>query len=291
MTDVVLGGYPPILLRWLGDDVDLPSDPGVDCEGCTNVPWVEMPAGGVDPACCNFHPRLPNFLVGQALERGEPGAARIRERIASGDGVGVLWVEAGGWWDGTRTACPYWMPGPFSCAIWRDRGATCRAFYCRASKGDLTRWWALSVRLARAEHHLAHQCALDGVPPAEGAPAEAWEAWYRLCARTVADLDLPVPDLGEPPRQVGLTGRRRVAPLPEVLVPTAPPFVLRGEQVVFQVAAGWARSAYPRAVFALLAAFDGERPWREVLEGSGLDEAVVDDLFRAGIVSPPTEPR
>jgi hypothetical protein len=145
----------------------------------------------------------------------------------------------------------------------------------------------LSVRLAHAEHHLAHRCVLDGLPPAEGAPAAEWEAWYRWCAGYVADLDLPAPHFDEPPRQPGLTGRRRVEPLPEVLVPTAPPFVLQGERVVFQVAAGWARSEYPRAVFALLAAIDEERPWREALPGSGLDEAVVDDLFRAGIVGPP----
>jgi len=288
MTDAVLGGYPAILRRWLGDDLDLPSDPGVDCAGCSHAPWTDDLDGGVDPACCNFHPRLPNYLVGQALERGGLGARRVQDRIASGDGVGVLWVEAGAWWDGVRTACPYWAPGRFSCAIWGDRGATCRAFYCLASEGDLTRWWALGVRLAHAEHHLAQRCALDGLPPAEGTSAAEWEAWYRWCARYVADLDLPTPDLEEPPRQPGLTGRRRVEPMPEVLVPTAPPFVLQGERVVFQVAAGWSRSEYPRAVFALLAAFDGERPWREALAGADLDEAVVDDLFRAGIVGPAT---
>lgn len=158
-----------------------------------------------DVRCCTYHPDLPNFLVGRILGRGDVGTERMQRRLRASragvapGGVGDSWLgqiryEAdarAGFGRDRDLTCPYWVEGPLSCSVWKDRGAVCRTWFCRHEDGFVGRdaWLALRDALDAAEHDLAAAAVAAGDPPWPWAPVASFEAWYRWCAAWVDSLD------------------------------------------------------------------------------------------------------
>lgn len=135
-----------------------------------------------DTKCCTYHPRLPNYLVGGLLADPHPGLAegqrRVRERIASRQGVTPQWIKTPTKYDllyhnarqffGRSKAmrCPYYEEQNGACTIWAYREAVCSTFYCKYVAGADGRkfWMTLKTYLTLAEIQLSRYTALKLLP-------------------------------------------------------------------------------------------------------------------------------
>ena len=271
-------------------------------------PWLFHP----DLHCCTFHPNQSNFLVGQALERGGTSEAVILRRLKNPSGVEAIGINAPEAYSARYAAtahvafgrdralaCPYWVKGELGCGIWRDRGSVCRTWFCKHDQGRRGRqWWSNTKAVLHiAEYLIATFCMKQGEPPEEGAPVQAWVAWYRWCAERVRAMTdeetetLRVRDLTR--RLDELLDRPELPPIPEIVIPAVSMAEHRAGAVWL---AGW--SMYdvmrgPFSIFLFFSKLDGHTPWRQALAETNAEaeepvtEALVLDLYRVGGVRSP----
>jgi len=266
--------------------------------------------------CCTYHPRLANFLVGQALAREDLGSEKILARLQNTDGLqaaAVTWPRTMGNDYNKRAetgfgreeswGCPYWVEGPLGCSIHRDRGSICRSWFCKSVDGRAG--WSTRIALRQVlkavEETAAHLCVQEGNPPGESASPADWEAWYRWCADYVdAFDDARIEALrGEQLETLLDSLRERIgerdSPMPEVMIPTVHSWVTEESGVGMSGYSPYDLVDVPRWIFTLLSKLDGERTWREAQRATEAEvgETVSDDLIfslhRRGIIGPPIE--
>lgn len=281
-------------------------EPLATCAACAMAPRVPSSPGEVAftaPArCCTYHPRLANFLAGQALRRGGPGAGRVRARMAQGAGVDRMGISppsgrrrAEAFGRDAELTCPYWLDGEaLACGIHADRDGVCRTWHCKVARGERGQaaWNAAAHLLTRLESRLAEWCAAR-VP---GGPSEAY---YVACAEAVdaaSDADLAAvrsPGLLALLRNLRERVAARDAPLPDVVQPRVLDWVVRDDGVAMASFSPYDRALLPPWIFELLARLDGTRPWREAVAeaaralGRPVPEGLVAFLWDRGLVGPP----
>lgn len=313
--------YPKAIRALVPEIADPPrtTEPRATCSTCAlspehsgarpTHPWAFHPK----VRCCTFNPALPNFLVGQALSRGGISEERMRARLRDLEGVdswgvrpSAAWVEdyenrhRGAFGRDPSMKCPYWVDGPFGCAIWKDRNHVCRTWFCKHDAGSPGRdWWRHTKdALVAAESLLADLCAGEGKAPADGAAPDDWERYFRWCAVRVEGL---APSEIERLKHPELTKRRKlVAAGPPDHVPEADVVVASvthaekdGDRVWVTGYSAYDVVRLPFSVFLFFSLLDGRRPWREALAqtnaqgGAPLGEADVRELFRIGAIRSP----
>lgn len=298
-----------------------PDEPLASCARCAMAPRAHPEPGAVAftaPArCCTYQPTLPSWLAGRALRRGGPGAERVRARIDAGDGAHPVGLRpdpalAARWRsrpadaygrDPTLT-CPYWREGEaLACAVHPDRNAVCRTWHCRLGAGARAQaaWGALNVVLVELERALADLCERALPPPADGAPGEAWAAWYVACADRVDALGPDDREALRTPRLLGLLDRlrqrvaERDAPMPERPVPQVRDWVVGPDGVWLSSFSPFDRWRGPPWIFELLSRLDG-RPWRDAVRdtsaaiGAPVPDDLVWTLWQRGLIGPDERP-
>lgn len=136
--------------------------------------------------CCSYFPKLPNYLVGRAIEGDNPGAERLRGFIAAGTGIGkanLLGVFPGthysvvyaataaeGFGKDPALLCPYAIEadGPEGprCGIWQHRNAVCTSYFCKHVRGQTGNifWQSFRNLLIDMESSLAWWAAVELIP-------------------------------------------------------------------------------------------------------------------------------
>jgi Fe-S-cluster containining protein len=135
-----------------------------------------------DTKCCTYHPRLPNYLVGALLADANPslaeGQRRVRERLASHQGVTPQWIKTPPKYNllynnarqffgrALSMRCPYYEGETGNCTIWAYREAVCTTFFCKYVAGADGRkfWMTLKTYLTLAEIQLSRYCVLKLLP-------------------------------------------------------------------------------------------------------------------------------
>lgn len=272
---------------------------------CMSCPMVAAGTFAAESRCCTYHPAMANFLVGRALERGGPGAARVRERLGDLDGVSAWGIyprrEQHRRYVATREVafgndsslrCPYWVGGAESCGVWLDRPSVCRTWFCKHEDGapGALLWQAVEAAIWQVENRLAFHLAEDPGTPL-GGTAEAFEAWFRACA---ARLDAVEPDdlaheaVTAARAALRAQAARATEPMPEVLVPSVgeigdhPTDRSRLRVVGYS---SFDPAVASRGLYEVLARMDGATPWRAAIAGTALTEADIRELFRAGALA------
>lgn len=292
-------------------------EPKADCARCPmTAAAADTPrawAFSETTRCCTAHPSLPNFLVGRAVLRGDPGRGLICARLADPDGVsarGVFWPAAyerryrelvdddGAYGNDASMRCPYWVGGEHSCGIWRDRNSMCRAWYCKHERGHAggIAWQRADVLATALELRIADLLVERGAPPSGPAPSiDAWLEWFAWCAGE-ADRVTPAELAPRLSRDlIELRGelvqlKRPRKPIPEHLTPAITDLALVGDDVLVSGYSSFDGVRAPKTVFALLVRLDGDTPWRDALAAARaelrdppwLDEALVRELYRVG---------
>ena len=325
---------PPLYETWVTQLLGAapPSEPRSTCATCAMVargPQAEDPGPHFLPEvkCCQFLPRLPNFLVGRILRDPElpPGLASIRARIAdptianaTGLGCTTEYADAfeaakndGRFGQVLDLRCPHYLPDSGHCGIWAHRESVCTTWFCKHSHGARSRhfWHTLQQLLRAAEDALARWCAQGlGADANWSTWAHQREAYYEACARRVEDLDWrDVQRIG------GFELRFRARLLKEAWAGLqergVPPVLVAGRIRAIPLPTGgyrvWGYSQYdpsdlPAEVVGLLSRFNGrtvEEVLREgdvgdtdgPLSGLVLDEAMLEHLFEARILDLPPE--
>jgi hypothetical protein len=178
---------PPLYARWmdalLADPI--PPETRATCEDCAMC----APEGAADAdtfyfspsvKCCSYQPKLPNYLVGRALEDRDfafsAGRATLESRIDAGLGVTPLGVETSAMFkliyqhghDGFGRAdalrCPHYLDeGGGRCGIWRNRNSVCATWFCKHERGavGIAFWNRLRDLLVAVEESLATWCVLE----------------------------------------------------------------------------------------------------------------------------------
>jgi hypothetical protein len=275
--------------------------------------------------CCTYHPELPNFLAGRALRRADAGSVRVLKRMSTPGGVvpyGILphryhqdfFAKMHGdnpddWFGRAKVVCPFWVGGERPCSIYQDRTSICRTWFCKFEQGTrgFRSWRRLQAVLSAVEHALGEWCARVGQPPKPGAPRQEWVEFFlwsarRVDAMTDADIADAVAAATEAleKHRAGLASdlAERDGPMPDLLWPNVQSFDVNGDEVEFVSYSGYDRRIFPRWVFVLFARLDGKTPWREALAAAqaelsdarpGVDEALVRDLWRFGLLDVPFE--
>jgi hypothetical protein len=285
-----------------------------DSLGAADHPWAFHPS----TRCCTYHPELPNFLAGQALERGGPGAERIRARLHDPSGVSAWGIMPSNGFRSSRAAtitgfgrdpamrCPFYVSGPYTCGIWQDRNSVCRTWFCRHDEGvvGLARWTALRKTLTLVEKLLAEFCVTAGQPPdARAGPGHidiaAWEAWFVWCAGRIAAMSdaelagVSTSELSSLRRQMASCMRLPPPHLPDVVVP-----VLRASKTTPRGIGLEGYSSYDGievdpGIIHFFARLDGKRTWRQARDlataerGVAITDELVAELGRIHVLQTP----
>lgn len=309
-----MSGWPPHLaelpdvVRALVPELDrfaFPEERRANCSACPMI------TEGFDPQtrCCTYHPDLPNYTVGRALRRGGGGADLVRRRLRDAEGLTPRGV---GWGSAQREAylahrqerfgkdnalrCPFWVEGPLSCGIWRDRGTVCRTWFCRLERGPrgLRAWWGLRDLLAEVEIALADACVARGGGPRWFVTPAQWEAWYLDCAEHVDQLaaaQIPVTS-----RLAGLRVAlathvaRRDLPLPARVAQASRAVRTDGGRLRLASYSWYDDREFPVDVLAVLAcvgdgrSVDDVRAEAAALLGRELPRDWLDELWAAGLL-------
>jgi hypothetical protein len=116
---------------------------------CMNCPKACYDSYRPDYRCCTYHPRVPNFLLGLALET-EQGQTSVRALVDRGmllpEGMHYApaqWVdyledlqnETFG--QSQKVLCPHLEPKTGFCMIHAFRNSVCSTFFCYKDHGDL----------------------------------------------------------------------------------------------------------------------------------------------------------
>ena len=211
-----------------------------------------------------------------------------------------------GFGQSTTLLCPYYRGEDGACTIWKFREAACSTWFCKTVGGNAGRafWLAMKTYLAAAQEALVHYTMaraglkniealfrqfaapqqddndlsaedLDGLPPAPGDYAAAWEGWaggeesfFRQCHEWVSALDRSqfdrVMGTGQESLLAELTQKRDLAKrIPERLKRNDDlPFRKRNEDFYIVVLADSELTVDLPAV--LIDSFDGHRTTSEV---------------------------
>ena len=285
---------------------------------CAHCPMVRQPEDdpedfrkfSPDTRCCTYHPHLPNFLAGRALDRGGPGALALRKRIRSKDGISLAGISRSKEWmkryHGVSNAefgrnrglrCPYYVDSELSCGIWPDRGAVCRTWHCRHVEGaeGFTMWQGLQGVLRYLELMIAEWCIEQGRPRKLPKNLRQWEGWFRTCAKRVAqmspdDLSGRVEELDKYRAELAQADAQRGAPVPDVLT-----FPLKGYRTTDNQTVLMSGYHHFDEVEVSISIFDfierlDDRPWTEVLsqlhaEGNtAVTAELIEKLYRWGVL-------
>jgi hypothetical protein len=125
-------------------------------------------------------PKLPNFLVGQALSDNDTisarGRATLERRLAGGVAITPLGCDSGAAYDllyrrsanafgqSLRLRCPHYLEEDGGkCGIWRYRNSVCSTWFCIYMRGAIgNRFWeALHQLLKLIEDDLACWCLAE----------------------------------------------------------------------------------------------------------------------------------
>lgn len=186
---------PPLYARWMDAllAAPIPPETRATCDDCAMcAPDGTSPQGGplyFSPRvkCCTYQPKLPNYLVGRALEDEDfafsAGRATLEKRIDAGIGVTPLGVGTTRVFDvlyesssqnsfGRALAlrCPHYLEeGGGRCGIWRHRNSVCATWFCKFERGALGSafWDRMRNLLVAVERGLAVWCALEAGLDAE----------------------------------------------------------------------------------------------------------------------------
>jgi hypothetical protein len=183
-----LRSHMPALYRsWLPPFFDRPAlvEARATCADCAMCARSELdeaaPEAGFfrpDVKCCSYHPTLPNYLVGAALQDTTPeleaGRATLRAKIAARVGVTPAWLSAPRkllvLYEASRESsfgrsdailCPYFERASGNCTVWAYRESVCATFFCKHVAGAAGHafWSALRRYLAHVEAALARYAA------------------------------------------------------------------------------------------------------------------------------------
>jgi len=130
--------------------------------------------------CCTYQPKLPNYLVGRALEDQDfafsAGRKTLEKRIDDGVGVTPLGLQSSAVFDvlyqngteafGRATAlrCPHYLhEAGGRCGVWRHRNSICATWFCKHERGGLglNFWQRMRDLLMAAEAALSSWCVLE----------------------------------------------------------------------------------------------------------------------------------
>jgi hypothetical protein len=179
---------PPLYAGWIDTLLLSPVSPETraTCEDCAMcAPEGAPPSSNTvyfspQVKCCTYQPRLPNYLVGRALEDTDfafsAGRATLEQRIDRGLGVSPLGIdqtatfgliyehghEAFGRAESMR--CPHYLEeGGGRCGIWRHRNSVCATWFCKHERGALGMafWHRLRDLLMAVEVSLAAWCVVE----------------------------------------------------------------------------------------------------------------------------------
>jgi hypothetical protein len=193
MPDVPPAALPPLYARWMAEwlPAPVPPEPLSTCHDCAMCakPGVKYSPGfrpyRADVKCCSYHPELPNFLVGRALDDDglmPEGRASLEARIAARAGVTPLGLAPAPMYQlmyarasqkafgRTRTLiCPHFVDRDGGlCGIWRHRNGVCATYFCRFDRGPVGAefWSTLNGTLSQVERALSLWCASElGLSP------------------------------------------------------------------------------------------------------------------------------
>lgn len=169
-----------------------PSECGSTCDAC---PKVAEEGFHPDVRCCSYHPRVPNVLLGFALEDPET-APWIEKVIAEGlttpEGLQSTPVElrkslqhaADPRHDGASVVCRFLDAENRRCRIYHYRDSVCATFFCKHDRPDGEEFW-------RSLQALAGQCeaALSQWAMAEvGLDVDAYVARFDALAADMPKL-------------------------------------------------------------------------------------------------------
>jgi len=141
-------------------NIELPEERFADCDNCHHCQSDKN--FRYETKCCDYHPKLPNYIVGAILNDESPelaeGKRRILEKIAHRKGVTPYGIiapmdyhkkfqanrqnkkEAALQAEMTALKCPYLDGG--RCSIYKYRSDICPVFYCMSSSGTKgSRFW------------------------------------------------------------------------------------------------------------------------------------------------------
>jgi len=179
----------PLYARWMDDLLggQIPRESKATCDDCAMCAKPGEAIDGdqfFDPAvkCCSIVPELSNFLVGgilsgngqdtESLHGRESVLGRIREAtavtplgLAQTPVFRLIYDNSDQAFGRSRTLrCPHYVEGTGRCGIWRNRGATCVAWFCKFVRGAVGRaFWRGSLEglLGLIERNLAAWCILE----------------------------------------------------------------------------------------------------------------------------------
>ncbi len=186
---------PPLYQKWAASllSAPIPRERVATCADCAMcVPKEEQHAGvgyfQRSLKCCTYFPKLPNYLVGRALDGDNPGAERLRAFIAGEAGeakANLLGVFPGthysviysatstdGFGKDPGLLCPYAIEaeGPEGprCGIWQHRNAVCTSYFCKHVRGQTGHifWQSFRNLLIDMESALAWWAVAELIPEA-----------------------------------------------------------------------------------------------------------------------------
>jgi hypothetical protein len=168
---------PPIYHGFFPDfmELEFPEEKIATCADCTLCRSKQSPY--INTKCCNYYPKLTNYLIGGLLLDNSPqweeGRKRIRRLIAEKRGVtpyGLIQPtqysvlkekrDKEDFWKKPREyneslLCPFYSQG--SCTIWKYRESLCVTFFCSSvggSKGNKF-WRKVNDYLKMTERELS----------------------------------------------------------------------------------------------------------------------------------------
>jgi hypothetical protein len=288
------------------------------CSHCPMQPTVQLQPEHravftAKARCCTYHPDLPNFLAGRALQRGGVGAQKIRARLENIETrsptaivrpaeIADQYLEFGKTSFGNREdlTCPYWVDGEHNCSLYADRNAVCRTWHCKSvdgAKGHAA-WTALRWTLLEVEAELS--MALSAAPaPTRDASVENWVEWYIACAERLDALNpetlesLRTPRLEQLILEVGKAVKLRDAALPEILAPSVAQWFVEPDGIAMTAWSGYDLVDTPTWIFELISRLDGITTWREAKRmtetaiGHKISDDLIHTLHRRGLLSAP----
>jgi hypothetical protein len=225
---------PPLYAKWMDDLLrsPIPHETRATCDDCAMcAPEGERSGNGTlyfSPVtkCCTYQPKLPNYLVGRALEDPDfafsAGRKTLEKRIDDGVGVTPLGLQQSAVFDvlyrngsdafGRASAlrCPHYLEEAGGrCGVWRHRNSICATWFCKHERGalGLAFWHRMRDLLMAIETALSTWCVLES-----DLEPESQEALFPGQGRpgsppslSAADMDLRV----EPQAADRLWGRWR----------------------------------------------------------------------------------
>lgn len=178
---------PPLYAGWIDALLasTVPSETRATCDDCAMC----APEGALEDGtmyfsprtkCCTYLPRLPNYLVGRALEDRDfafsVGRATLEKRVASGVevtplGVGqsrafetLYYAGSHGFGRAESMRCPHYLEEAGGrCGIWRHRNSVCATWFCKFERGAVGEnfWNRVRNLLLAVERALSVWCVLE----------------------------------------------------------------------------------------------------------------------------------